>query len=85
MEGTGWNQDLFTEGEKRYPCARDLDEAAPGVPVLVLRVCEHVGVLSSAGMQRLGITKEKVRGVRRLRADGRGGGAPRDIPRAGAG
>ena len=24
-------------------------------------VCEHVGVLSSAGMQRLGITKEKVR------------------------
>ena len=76
MEGTGWNQDLFTEGEKRYPCARDLDEAAPGVPVLVLRVCEHVGVLSSGWHAAAGDHEGEGAGVRRLRADGRGRGSP---------
>lgn len=60
LEATGWNQDYFTKGEKRFPTAKDLDAAVGDRPVIALRVCEHVGVLSSAGMRLLGLTKEKV-------------------------
>ena len=61
MEATGWNQDYFTEGERRFPTAKDLDEAVGDRPVIALRVCEHVGVVSSAGMRLFGLTREKVR------------------------
>lgn len=60
LEATGWNQDYFIKGEKRFPTAKDLDAAVGDRPVIALRVCEHVGVLSSAGMRLLGLTKEKV-------------------------
>lgn len=61
IEASGWNQDYFTEGEKRFPTAKDLDQVSESIPVIAVRVCEHVGVVNSAGMQLLGMTKEKVR------------------------
>lgn len=61
IEAGGWNQDYFSEGEKRYPQARDLDQVTGDTPVIALRVCEHVGVVNSAGMKLLGLTREKVK------------------------
>ena len=63
LEATGWNQDYFTEGEKRFPTAKDLDKVTGDRPVIALRVCEHVGVVNSAGMRLLGLTRESVRGL----------------------
>lgn len=57
VEGEGWNHDYFTD-EKRFPNKFDLDDITGEVPVLVMRACFHIGVLNSAGMKALGITKE---------------------------
>lgn len=53
--GRGWDQDLFREG--RYPSRFDLDEAAPGRPVYLIRACGHVGVASSKALEIAGITE----------------------------
>lgn len=54
--GRGWDQDYLKE--KRYPTRRDLDEAAPGKPVYLVRSCGHVAVLSSKALELVGITRE---------------------------
>ena len=54
--GRGWDQDYFVE--KRYPTKRDLDEAAPGLPVYLTRACGHIAVLSSKALSIAGITAE---------------------------
>jgi len=54
--GRGWDQERLKE--KRYPNRLDLDKAAPGNPVLLNRVCGHVCVTNSLGLQVAGITKE---------------------------
>jgi predicted amidohydrolase YtcJ len=33
--------------KNRYPTKADLDSCIPDVPVLVLRMCRHIGVLNS--------------------------------------
>ena len=57
IHGMGWNQDYFTD-EHRLPCAADLDEAAPGVPLILERACGHILVASTAAMEMAGITDE---------------------------
>ena len=57
IHGMGWNQDYFTD-EHRLPCAADLDEAAPGVPLILERACGHILVASTAAMALAGITDE---------------------------
>ena len=37
LVGERWNQDYFTEGEKRFPTAADLDKITSDYPVLVMR------------------------------------------------
>ena len=59
LVGERWNQDYFTEGEKRFPTAKDLDEITAEHPVLIMRTCYHVGVLNTKGMQLMGLDKEK--------------------------
>jgi len=54
--GRGWDQERLKE--KRYPNRHDLDKAAPENPVLLNRVCGHVCVTNSRGLQVAGITKE---------------------------
>jgi len=54
--GRGWDQERLKE--KRYPDRYDLDKAAPENPVVLNRVCGHVCVTSSLGLQLAGITKE---------------------------
>jgi len=54
--GRGWDQERLKE--KRYPNRQDLDKAAPENPVLLNRVCGHICVTGSLGLQVAGITKE---------------------------
>jgi hypothetical protein len=54
--GRGWDQERLKE--KRYPNRYDLDMAAPQNPVLLNRVCGHICVTNSLGLQAAGITKE---------------------------
>jgi len=54
--GRGWDQSLFKE--KRFPTRWDLDEVAPDNPVLIIRVCGHVGVANSLALKLAGITRD---------------------------
>jgi len=56
--GSGWDQEKFVE--KRYPTRWDLDDAVSERPVLIVRVCGHVGVANSKALQIAGITKTTI-------------------------
>lgn len=58
LEGEGWNQDYFTEGEKRFPTRADLDAVSPDVPMMIMRACFHIGVLNSAALRAIGLNRE---------------------------
>jgi predicted amidohydrolase YtcJ len=51
--GRGWDQERLAE--RRMPDRRDLEAAAPGVPVVLTRICGHVLVASGAALKRAGI------------------------------
>lgn len=53
----GGRWDHERSSEKRYPTCWDLDEAVPDKPVLLIRVCGHVGVANSKALKLAGITK----------------------------
>lgn len=61
LVGEGWNQDKFTEGEVRFPTADDLDGISEDIPVIVMRVCYHVGVLNHRAMEAVGLDAEKAK------------------------
>lgn len=44
--------------ERRHPTRADLDEIAPEHPVLLLRMCHHIGAVNSAALQLAGIRRE---------------------------
>lgn len=53
--GRGWDQDKLLEN--RFPLRSDLDCVAPNHPVLIRRVCGHLGVVNSQAMRLAGIDK----------------------------
>jgi predicted amidohydrolase YtcJ len=53
--GGRWDNERCSE--KRYPTRWDLDEAVPDKPVLLIRVCGHVGVANSKALELAGISK----------------------------
>ncbi|MCC6313741.1 MAG: amidohydrolase [Thermomicrobiales bacterium] len=52
--GRGYDQALLTE--RRHPTRADLDAVAPDHPVLLLRMCHHIGAANSLALARAGIT-----------------------------
>ncbi len=54
--GRGWDQDRLRE--RRYPSRLDLDQATSDHPVVLIRVCGHIGVVNSEALKLVGITKE---------------------------
>jgi predicted amidohydrolase YtcJ len=53
--GGRWDHEKCSE--KRYPTRWDLDEAVSDKPVLLMRVCGHVGVANSKALELARITK----------------------------
>ena len=58
IEGGGWNEDLFTEGERRFPDRHDLDQISSEVPIVVRRVCEHIFSVNTRAIEIMGLTKD---------------------------
>jgi len=54
--GRGWDQDRLKE--KRYPTRWDLDKVSPNNPILLNRVCGHVGVANSRALEIAKIDKK---------------------------
>lgn len=58
MHSIGWNQDNFTEGEKRMPTRHDLDKISTDIPVIMERVCGHLLTVNTKAIEMLGYDKE---------------------------
>ncbi len=58
MHALGWNQDTFTEGEKRMPDRHDLDKISTDIPVIMERVCGHMLSANTKAIEVLGFDKE---------------------------
>jgi predicted amidohydrolase YtcJ len=54
--GNGWDQERLAES--RYPLRFDLDEVTPNHPVLLIRVCGHLGVVNSEALKLTGLAKK---------------------------
>ncbi len=44
--------------ERRHPTREDLDAVAPDHPVLLLRICHHIGAVNSAALRLAGVSRE---------------------------
>jgi len=55
LEGRGWNQDYFNEGEKRLLNRYDLDKISMDIPIIFDRICGHVAVGNSKALELLNI------------------------------
>ncbi len=51
--GMGWDQEVFSE--RRFPSRSDLDDITPRNPVMIGRVCGHIGLLNTAAIRALGL------------------------------
>ncbi len=58
MHSMGWNQDNFTEGEKRMPDRHDLDRISTDIPVIMERVCGHLLTANTRAIELLGFDRE---------------------------
>lgn len=58
MHSIGWNQDNFTEGEKRMPTRHDLDRVSTEIPVIMERICGHMLTANTKAIEMLGFDKE---------------------------
>ncbi len=51
--GIGWDQEKFEE--KRIPTRWDLDKASKNNPIIIIRVCGHLGVVNSFILEKLNL------------------------------
>ncbi|RVU54689.1 amidohydrolase [Anaerosphaera multitolerans] len=52
----GWNQDLFTSGEKRILNKKDVDRISTEIPIVLERVCGHICAVNSKVLEMKNIT-----------------------------
>ena len=58
MHSVGWNQDNFTEGEKRMLTRHDLDRISTEIPVIMERICGHMVTANTKAIEMLGFDRE---------------------------
>ncbi|MDG7010977.1 MAG: amidohydrolase [Nitrososphaerota archaeon] len=51
--GMGWDQEAFPD--KSMPSRGDIDDVAPSNPVVLSRICGHIGLLNGEAIRRLGL------------------------------
>ncbi|MGH9385575.1 MAG: amidohydrolase [Vicinamibacterales bacterium] len=56
ITGSAWSEDELAD--KRRPLRRDLDEVAPGNPVIITRAGGHSAVANSLALKLAGVTKD---------------------------
>jgi len=61
--GRGWDQERFKEG--RFPTRHDIDDVLGGRPAILVRVCGHMALLSTAAARNLRV--EELAGERVIR------------------
>ncbi len=54
--GRGYDDARLAEG--RHPTRADLDEMAPDHPVILIRMCHHIGAANSMALRLAGVTRE---------------------------
>lgn len=54
--GRGYDDARLAEG--RHPTRADLDDIAPDHPVVLIRMCHHIGAANSAALRLAGVTRE---------------------------
>jgi len=54
--GRGYDDARLAEG--RHPTRADLDEIAPDHPVILIRMCHHIGAANSAALRLAAVTRE---------------------------
>lgn len=54
LVAVGWNEFGFTDGNSRLPDRHDADAVSETVPVLLRRVCGHMGVANTVLLRKLG-------------------------------
>ena len=61
--GRGFNEKLFRE--EKVPTRHDLDEVIPEKPVLIVRVCGHIGIANTQLLKKVGLwdNPEAIEGV----------------------
>lgn len=52
----GWNEELFSN--RRYPTRQELDEVTANIPLIMVRVCGHIAVCNTCGLQKLQAIEE---------------------------
>ena len=57
VSGMGWDQETFPG--KVLPSRADIDEVSPENPVILSRVCGHIGLLNSKGIEAIGFANRK--------------------------
>ena len=57
IAGRGWNQNRFTQNPV-FPTRKELDRISTAHPILLLRVCGHIGVANSMALENAGVTNE---------------------------
>lgn len=57
LNGTGWNQDYFTENNN-LPTRYDLDKISCEIPIIFSRACGHLCVSNSKALELANITKD---------------------------
>ncbi len=55
--GRGWNQNDFVH-EVKFPDRHDLDRISQNHPILLLRVCGHIGSANTMALEEVGITAD---------------------------
>ncbi|WP_067727706.1 amidohydrolase [Oceanobacillus damuensis] len=48
--GSGWDENLFTDG--KIPTIRELDHVAPQNPLMLSRICQHAAIVNSKALGR---------------------------------
>lgn len=51
LSGRGWNQDLFSTGEKRMINRYDLDKISKDIPIVFERVCGHIIAVNTKALE----------------------------------
>ncbi|MDR3303992.1 MAG: amidohydrolase [Treponema sp.] len=55
VHGSGWNQEEFAAGEKRYPNRFDLDRISTEHGVILLRICGHTISVNTKALEIIGL------------------------------